>query len=164
MQYSPQDVVHTHYALWLGILGVVYNCRLSLYPDVAPLLSKHPVLPGGHLPFSKHWKQKKINIICTARMRLNSSRLKHKLVKIMLSKHTVRRSCTWHKKPIGSSAQHSYFLVNALTVMMCFGQVIRVQGMIVFIYGATEEFFRIIPNQFCNPLCKKRDHGWCTTY
>lgn len=61
MQSSPQDVVHTHYALWLGILGVVYHRRLSLHPDVAPLLSKHPVLPGGHLPFSKHWKQEKKN-------------------------------------------------------------------------------------------------------
>lgn len=36
--------------------------------------------------------------------------------------------------------------------MVCFGQMIRIQRMIVLIDGATQEFLWLIPHQLCNSL------------
>lgn len=50
----PQHIVHTHYALWLRILSVVYNSCLSFNPDIATLFGQHSVLSCCHLSFCEH--------------------------------------------------------------------------------------------------------------
>lgn len=51
---SPHNVVHTHNALWLRVLRIIYDSRLSFNPDIATSFGKHPVLSCGDLSFSKH--------------------------------------------------------------------------------------------------------------